>query len=130
MEYEQVGNAKVVHAAPAPYANALRQLVAYAAGVPHIVRTVYENVDDIDEIFIHGSWAARFHGEPGSPPRDLDLVIVSLSHTRFTLAPYRTAIEVETGMTVDQMILAPDNERLESLRAGSVPVLVPRDTRT
>lgn len=123
VQYEQVGNSKIVHPVSAPFAEALRQLVAYAAGVPHIVRAVYENVAGIDDIFIHGSWAARFRGELGSPPRDLDLVVVSPTHTRFSLAPQRAEIESATGMTVDQMVLAPDNERLSSLRDGCVPVL-------
>lgn len=130
VEYEQLGNAKVVHPASTPYADALRQLVVYAAGVPHVVRTVYEHVAGIDDIFIHGSWAARFHGEPGDPPHDLDLVVVSPIHTRFSLAPQRAEIEAEVGMTVDQMVLAPDNERLPSLREGCVPVMGHRDGGT
>lgn len=123
VEFEQVGNAKIVRPAAAPYAAPLRQLVAYAAGVPHVVRTVYDGVEDVDEIFIHGSWASRFHGEQGDPPNDLDLVVVSASHTRFSLAEQRAAIEAATGMIVDQMILPPGHERLDSLREGSVPAL-------
>lgn len=124
VEYEELGSAKVVHPASAPYAGALRQIVAYAAGVPHIVRTVYEDVAGIDDIFIHGSWAARFHGETaGDPPHDLDLVVVSTTHTRFSLARQRAEIEAEIGMTVDQMVLPPGHERLPSLRAGCVPVM-------
>ncbi len=122
VQYEELGSAKVVHPAPAPYAGALRQLVAYAAGVPHIVRTVYEDVAGIDDIFIHGSWAERFYGHVGDPPHDLDLVVVSPTHTRFSLAAQRAEIEAEVGMAVDQMVLPPGNERLSSLRRRSVPV--------
>jgi len=128
VEYERVGNAKLVHPAPTPFTGALRQIVAYAAGVPHIVRTVYENVEGIDDIFIHGSWAARFHGELGDPPHDLDLVVVSPTHTRFSLASQRAEIEAQLGMAVDQMVLAPDHERLPSLRERCVPVMGRRST--
>ena len=122
VEYEQVGKAKLIHPAPTPFAGALRQIVAYAAGVPHIVRTVYENVAGIDDVFIHGSWAARFHGEAGDPPRDLDLVVVSPTHTRFSLASQRAAIEAETGLAVDQLVLEPANEQLSLLRERCVLV--------
>jgi DNA-binding transcriptional ArsR family regulator len=120
----RVGNAKIVHPNPdLPYAGSLRQLVAYAAGAPHIVRAQYESVDDIDEVFIHGSWAARYRGENGPPPHDLDVVIVSSTHTRFTLAAHRAAIEEATGIPVDQIVLPPDHERLSELRSNSVTVI-------
>lgn len=125
--FDQMGRNKIVRPADAPYTAALRQMVAYAAGVPHLVRAEYADVDGVDEIFIHGSWAARFRGEPGPPPSDLDLVIVSGTQTRFTLAEHRAAIEQATGLTVDQMILAPDHDRLPKLRDGSVPVLTRAD---
>jgi DNA-binding transcriptional ArsR family regulator len=127
VEYEQVGNAKIVRPASVPYRDALRQLVAYAAGAPQVVRAEYEGVEGVSEVFIHGSWAARFHGRSGPPPNDLDLVIVSESHTRFSLAEHRAAIEAVTGMTVDQMILPPGHDRLPALRQGSVPVLIRPD---
>jgi DNA-binding transcriptional ArsR family regulator len=123
IRFEQVGRSKVVRPVDAPHTAALRQTVAYAAGVPHLVRAEYDDVDGIDEIFIHGSWAARFRGEPGPPPSDLDLVIVSDSHSRFTLAEHRASIERATGLSVDQMVVAPNHERLPELRDGSVPVL-------
>lgn len=120
---EEVGRAKVVRPADAPYTDALRKLVAYAAGAPHIVRDEHVDVAGIDEVFIHGSWAARFHGEPGPSPNDLDLVVVSSTHTQFTLAEHRAAIEAATGLTVDQMALPPDHDQLTTLREGSVPVI-------
>ncbi len=121
--FDQIGRSKIVQPADTPYAPALRQLVAYAAGLPHVIRDVYDTVRNIDEIFIHGSWAARFQGEPGPPPHDVDLVVVSATHTRFTLAEHRAKIESLTGLTVDQLVLPPDHERLTELRSGAVPVI-------
>lgn len=123
VSFEEVGRSKIVRPVDAPYAQALRQIVAYAAGVPKIVAAEYDGDDNIDEVFIHGSWAARFHGEPGPAPDDLDLVIVSATHTRFTLAEHRSAIEAATGLAVDQMVLPPGHERLPALRKNAVPVL-------
>jgi DNA-binding transcriptional ArsR family regulator len=121
--FEQVGRSKIVRPADAPFRSALSQLVAYAAGLPHIVRGEYADVGDIDEVFIHGSWAARFNGEPGPPPNDVDLVIVSPTHTRFSLAEHRAAIEAATDLSVDQIVVPPDHPDLDRLRRGSVPVI-------
>lgn len=121
--FEQVGRSKLARPADAPFATALSQLVAYAAGLPHVVRAEYAGVDDIEEIFVHGSWAARFHGEPGPPPHDVDLVIVSPTHTRFSLAEHRASIEAATGLAVDQIVVPADHPDLTRLRDGSVPVI-------
>lgn len=121
--FEQVGRSKLVLPADTPFRAVLRQLVAYAAGLPHIIRSEYADTDDINEVFIHGSWAARFHGEPGPPPHDIDVVVVSPTHTRFSLAEHRAAIETATGLTLDQVVVTPDHPELPRLRSGSVPVI-------
>lgn len=120
---EAVGRSKIVHPADSPVSGALRQIVAYAAGAPRVVRQALAGVDGIEEVFIFGSWAARFRGEPGRPPGDIDVAVVSRTQTRFTLAEKRIAIESATGMKVDLIVLDPDNERLGELRGGSVPVI-------
>ncbi|GAA1865483.1 ArsR family transcriptional regulator [Myceligenerans crystallogenes] len=33
-------------------------------------------IDGIDLAFIYGSWAARYEGEPGPPPNDVDVLVV------------------------------------------------------
>jgi hypothetical protein len=38
----------------------------------------------IESALIVGSWAARYHGEPGPPPGDVDLVVMG--------EPYRDAV--------------------------------------
>lgn len=125
--FEEVGRSKLVRPADTPFQSALRQLVAYAAGLPHIVRSEYADVEDIIEVFIHGSWAARFHGEPGQPPNDVDLVVVSRRHTRFSLAEHRSAIEAATGLKIDQIVVTPDHPELARLRTDSVPVIERHD---
>jgi DNA-binding transcriptional ArsR family regulator len=106
-----------------PYAEPLRQLLAYVSGVPYLVRAEYESVRGVDEVFIHGSWAARFRGEKGSPPNDLDLVVVSNIHSRFTLAEHRASLEQSTGLVVDQLVLPTNHERLPMLRKNAVTVI-------
>lgn len=119
---EPVGTARIVYPTDSPAIAALRQLVAYAAGAPHAIRSIL-TIEGIDEVFIFGSWAARFHGEPGQPPGDIDIAVVSRTLTRFDLAEQRIAIGAATGMSVDLHVFDPDNERLDDLRSKSVPVI-------
>lgn len=120
----RVGRAKVYRPAEdLPFLQALRQVLAYAGGIIPILRDTYAPIAGVSEVFIFGSWARRYHGEPGPPPNDVDVVIVSPTLTAFDLAEQRLAVEKATGLHVDQFVLEPTNPRLEELRDGSVPVL-------
>ena len=76
----------------------------------------------ISEVFIFGSWAARYRDEVGAPPNDVDVVVVSDSLTRFDLAEVRLDLETESKLSINLFVFEADNERLPELRAGSVPV--------
>ena len=77
----------------------------------------------ISEVFIFGSWAARYRDEGGAPPNDVDVAIVSDSLTRFDLAEVRLDLENESKLSINLFVFEADNERLPELRAGGVPVL-------
>jgi len=121
---QRVGTAKIIHPAPdLPYGEVLRQLLAYAGGViPMLDRAFRDNLA-VDEVFIFGSWAARYRGEPGPPPNDVDVAVVSGSLTRFDLAEVRLDLENESRLSITLFVLEPSSDRLTELRVGSVPVL-------
>jgi predicted nucleotidyltransferase len=59
-------------------------------------------IDGIDEAYIHGSWAARFHGEPGGPPGDVDVIVVGQPDRRAVdaaLAGLETGLSREVNVT-------------------------------
>jgi biotin operon repressor/predicted nucleotidyltransferase len=120
---EQVGSAKTIHPAPElPYGPVLRQLLAYAGGVIPMLTHEFGDNPAIDEVFIFGSWAARYRGEPGAPPNDVDVAVVSDSLTRFDLAEARLDLENESRISINLFVFEADNERLAELRAAGVPV--------
>jgi predicted nucleotidyltransferase len=44
---------------------------------PHlVVKEEFESLDDVDAVAIYGSWAARYQGERGPPPNDLDVLVI------------------------------------------------------
>lgn len=59
-----------------PWATDLASLLAKTAGLPARIAGVLSGIGGVDEAFIYGSWAARFNGEPGAPPRDVDVVVI------------------------------------------------------
>lgn len=47
------------------------------AVVPHlVVADEFAGIPGIAAAVVYGSWAARYHGEPGPPPNDVDLLVL------------------------------------------------------
>ncbi|MGB6058653.1 MAG: winged helix-turn-helix domain-containing protein [Microthrixaceae bacterium] len=72
-----IGRAKLVQAnSSSPYFAPLRQLVSMAFGPPLVIKEEFAGLEGIEELFIYGSWAARYNGEVGPAPRDVDVMII------------------------------------------------------
>lgn len=74
----KVGNTRLVSAdTTSPHFSALRELLVSAFGVPARLRAELEEVDGVEEAYIFGSWAARWHGERGTRPvGDIDVMVL------------------------------------------------------
>ena len=59
-----------------PAAQPLAQIVALTVGVPAVIESEFGEVDGVAVLAVFGSWAARYHGHPGPPPADVDVVVV------------------------------------------------------
>ncbi|MCL2467021.1 MAG: helix-turn-helix domain-containing protein [Micrococcales bacterium] len=87
---ERIGRSVVLTPATANPATApLRQLLVVTYGPAHLLEQALAGVDGIDAGYVHGSWAARYHGEPGPPPGDVDLLVVG--------RPARRAVDEALG---------------------------------
>jgi predicted nucleotidyltransferase len=72
-----VGRTKLLRAdQDNPYFGPLAQLALMSFGPPLVIREEFGGLDGIDQIFIYGSWAARYAGERGPAPRDVDVLLV------------------------------------------------------
>lgn len=68
----QVGRAKLVRASPHNRLVGPLTEIALATMGPHlIVRNAFAGIPGIERLLIFGSWAARYHGQPGPPPTTL-----------------------------------------------------------
>jgi DNA-binding transcriptional ArsR family regulator len=59
-----------------PYYNELRALLVKTMGPAALLKHELSGVPGIEEAFVYGSWAARYHGERGPAPRDIDVVVI------------------------------------------------------
>lgn len=73
----RVGTARLVRAnRTSPLVPPLTELVLRAFGPATVLAHELGEVEGIDSVAIFGSWAARYHGETGPPPGDIDVLVI------------------------------------------------------
>lgn len=72
----RVGRARLVSPGDNPLNGPLAELVAVSYGPKALVEDALRGVHDLEEAFLVGSWAARYLGEAGRSPEDVDVVVV------------------------------------------------------
>jgi DNA-binding transcriptional ArsR family regulator len=71
------GNLRLLRAeTEGPLARPLTELLALTYGPIAVLGELLGAVAGVDEAYVFGSWAARYRGEPGPPPRDVDVLVV------------------------------------------------------
>lgn len=76
-----LGRARLVRAGTGPLVDALAEVMLRAFGPLQIITEEFATaVGELDatvsEVALFGSWAARYHGEPGTEPADLDVLVI------------------------------------------------------
>jgi predicted nucleotidyltransferase len=75
---EKVGPTRLVRANPEhPLFEATRQVILGTYGPPAVVAREFEGID-ADAVLLFGSWAARYLGQPGRAPNDIDVLVIGL----------------------------------------------------
>ena len=73
----RIGQARLVRAnATNPTFSNLQTLLIYAYGPKPVIEQVFQGTPGIVAAYIYGSWAARYQGEVGADPNDIDLLLV------------------------------------------------------
>ena len=86
-----------------PWAQDLRSILVQTVGVLGRLGDALRGVPGISEAFVFGSWAARHGGDPGPPPRDIDVLVVgeaSLRSVRQACRPVEARLHVEVNPVV------------------------------
>lgn len=72
----RVGRTRLLRAADSPLARPLADLLLIGYGPKAAAEDALGPIDGIEQAYIGGSWAARYSGEPGPFPHDIDVIIV------------------------------------------------------
>lgn len=71
------GNIRLLRAEQdTPLARPLTDLLAVTYGPIPVLTDLLNDVQGVRRAFIYGSWAARYRGEPGPVPADVDVLVV------------------------------------------------------
>lgn len=131
MASRRVGRTRVVTAARSPITGPLTELLLRSFGPRQVLADELADVHGIESAYLFGSWAARYAGQQGRPPADLDLLIIG-APDRDALddaaqrAGARLAREVNvTIRSADWWRAGDDGFHAEVKRRPLVPVLAP-----
>lgn len=73
----KVGTSRLVRAVEdSPLTRPLTDLLAVTYGPLPVLTRALRGIDGIEQAFIYGSWAARYNGEPGTVPADVDVLVI------------------------------------------------------
>lgn len=72
----RLGNVRLVRAADSPLTASLTELLLRSFGPRQVMAEELQGVEGIDAAYLFGSWAARYEGEAGRAPADLDVLVI------------------------------------------------------
>ena len=77
LQGRRVGRSRLVKArTDTPLYPPLSDLIAVTFGPMPLLTEALSELEGVSEAYIYGSWAARYRGEPGPPPADVDVLVV------------------------------------------------------
>jgi len=72
----RVGRTRLLRAGDSALVGPLAHLLLLGYGPKTAVEDALTDTPDIEQAFIGGSWAARYHGQAGAFPHDVDVIVV------------------------------------------------------
>jgi hypothetical protein len=76
MTSRRAGRTRLVKAARSPLAGPLTELLLRSFGPRQVLADEFADVPGIESAYLFGSWAARYAGQEGRPPADLDVLMI------------------------------------------------------
>jgi predicted nucleotidyltransferase len=72
----RLGNTRLVTAADSPLTGPLTELLLRSFGPRQIIAEELAGLAGVENLFLFGSWAARYAGQPGPAPADIDVLVI------------------------------------------------------
>ena len=106
---ERVGRQRYLYPdASSPYFRDLYGLLVKAFGPATFIGSELGSIDGIEEAYLYGSWAARYHGETGLDPADIDVIVIGRP-SRIAVAGAERRLTELLGRDVNVSIVAPED---------------------
>jgi len=134
---ERVGRSRVLRPnEESPYYPELYGLLLKAFGPATVIGPELGEIDGVESAYVYGSWAARYVGEPGDDPADIDVVLVGRP-SQLAVARAERTLSDRLGREVNVIVVpaqdweAGDSGFLQHVREGPlVPLpIAERDSR-
>jgi predicted nucleotidyltransferase len=101
------GQARLLQAETStPVSRPLTDLLAVTYGPLPVLGDLLSGVDGVQTAYIYGSWAARYLGEPGPVPHDIDVLVVGAADQDDLYDIARKA-EIRLGREVNISVISP-----------------------
>lgn len=102
-----VGRSRLVRAnASSQLAGPLTELITLTYGPHVVVADEFADLPDVAAVVIFGSWAARYQGQRGQPPNDVDVLVVG-SPDRIAMYAAAERAESRLGRPVNPTVCSP-----------------------
>lgn len=72
----RLGNTRLVTAADSPLTGPLAELLLRSFGPRQVIAEELAGLAGVENLFLFGSWAARYAGQPGPAPADIDVLVI------------------------------------------------------
>jgi hypothetical protein len=72
----RLGSTRLVSAAASPLTDPLTELLLRSFGPRQVVAEELAGLAGVEAAYLFGSWAARYAGQPGPAPADIDLLVI------------------------------------------------------
>ena len=72
----RAGRTRLLRAGTSALIGPLANLLLLGYGPKTVVETTLSGIPGVEQAFIAGSWAARYEGQPGAFPNDVDVIVV------------------------------------------------------
>jgi predicted nucleotidyltransferase len=131
----RLGNMRLVKAADSPIAAFLTELLLRSFGPRQVLAEELQGIEGIDQAYVFGSWAARYEGEVGRPPADIDVLVIG-APDRDELDDAAQRAEGRLARDVNMTIRSPswwrdgaDGFHADVTRRPLVPVFMPEEPK-
>jgi len=72
----RLGSTRLVTAAASPLTGPLTELLLRSFGPRQVAAEEFAGLDEVDAVYLFGSWAARYQGQRGRAPADIDVLVI------------------------------------------------------